>query len=134
MPQKRLQHPQHRVVGVVEDPDRVDTIVAALQDEGVESARIDVLTSEDTHEAIDPTGRSWAGRVREVVSQALGDEMAHLQSLQDALDRGAYVVQVQTPTAEGPELDRAKQAFTDLLRRHGATQVAYFGRWETEER
>lgn len=134
MPQQRLEYPEHRVVGVVDETDGVDAIVDAVESAGVAPHRLEVLTAQDTDREIDPEQLSWAGRLREVLGQVHGDEIAQLQSLQDALERGAFIVQVEVPEGgDKQEAEDAKRELARTMREHGGYDVTYFGRWQTEE-
>lgn len=133
MQQERLTYPTERIVGVVDDPPTIDGLVGALQDAEVDDERIEVLTSESTDYQIHPSEHSWAGRAKEVLSTALGDETERLEGLHDALEAGRYVVQVRLPDRDDDDREAAKQELGRLLSRHGAKHVAFYGKWQIEE-
>jgi hypothetical protein len=131
--QERLVYPTERLVGVVDGPEAVNTVVDALHDANVGDEHIEVLSSEDTDHQIDPSQHGWAKRAKHVLTTALGDETERLEALQDALEAGRYVVQVELPGEDDEDRQAEKKRLGRVLSQHGAGGVAFYGKYQIEE-
>jgi hypothetical protein len=125
-----LTYPTDHVVGIADDRRTLVAVRDALSAADVDTERMDVLCGEDTADDIDPDDPDGPvqGAVR-VVQKALGEETKRLQHLSDALERGAYLVQVAVPEDDEDLRYAVGRAMTDA----GATSVAYYGKWAIEE-
>jgi hypothetical protein len=131
--QERLVYPTERLVGVVDGPAQVDGVIDALHDADVPDERIEVLSSESTDHQIDPSDHGWAKRAKHVLTTALGDETERLEALQDALEAGRYVIQVELAADDDEDRDAEKKALGRVLSSNGAGGVAFYGKWQIEE-
>jgi hypothetical protein len=128
-----LVYPTDKVVGVLEDAARLDSVRDDLAQAGVASDQIEVLCGESGAERLDPDGDGsgpLASAIR-TVQKALGEEATRLEQLNAAVESGAYVVQVALP--EDGDEDEAKQRIGRILHEGGARNVAFYGSLAVEE-
>ena len=130
-----LVYPTEKVVGVAPDRSTLDAVREALSSSGVADDRIEVLSGSSAHDELDPdTGEHGPlASVVRVVQKALGDEAARLDRLNDAVDAGAYVVQVDPVGEDDDAREADKRAIGQALVDAGANDVAFYGRWQIEE-
>jgi hypothetical protein len=131
--QERLVYPSERVVGVVDGPDTVDGVIDALKDADVGEDDIEVVSAGSDDHQVDPSQHSWAKRAKHVLTSALGEETERLEALQDALEAGRYIVQVQLPSQDDDEREADKKRLGRVLSSNGAGGVAFYGKWQIEE-
>jgi hypothetical protein len=131
--QERLVYPSERLVGVVDGPEAVDGVVDALREANVGDEHIEVVSGEDTEHQLDPSDHSWAKRAKHVLTTALGDETERLEALQDALEAGRYVIQVELPSEDDDDRQAEKKRLGRVLSSNGADHVAFYGKWQIEE-
>ncbi len=133
MSEDMLVYPTDKVVGIVEERERVDALRDALGEANIGSDRIEVLCGESGSEHIDADGDEggiFASAIR-TVQKALGEEAKRLEKLNDAVDAGKYVVQVAV--ADGDDEEQDKRRIGQLLHEAGAREVAFYGSWAVEE-
>jgi hypothetical protein len=130
-----LVYPTDKVVGIVEERERVDALRDALEEANVGGDRIEVLCGEAGSERIDADGDEggvFASALR-TVQKALGEEGKRLEKLNDAVDAGKYVVQVAIVDGDDDEQQQDKQRIGRILHEGGAREVAFYGSWAVEE-
>ena len=130
-----LTYPTEKVVGVAPDRSTLDAVREALSSTGVADDRIEVLSGSSAHEELDPDAGEdgpLASVVR-LVQKALGDEAVRLDKLNDAVEAGAYVVQVDLAGEDDDAREADKRAIGHALVDAGANDVAFYGRWQIEE-
>jgi hypothetical protein len=130
-----LVYPTDKVVGIVEERERVDALRDSLEEANVGSDRIEVLCGEAGSERIDADGDEggvFASALR-TVQKALGEEGKRLEKLNDAVDAGKYVVQVAIVDGDDDEQEQDKQRIGRILHEGGAREVAFYGSWAVEE-
>ena len=130
-----LTEPTEKVVGVAPDRSTLDAVREALSSTGVADDRIEVLSGSSAHEELDPDAGEdgpLASVVR-LVQKALGDEAVRLDKLNDAVEAGAYVVQVDLAGEDDDAREADKRAIGHALVDAGANDVAFYGRWQIEE-
>lgn len=130
-----LVYPTDKVVGIVDERERVDALRDALGEANVGSDRVEVLCGEAGSERIDADGDEggvFASALR-TVQKALGEEGKRLEKLNDAVDAGRYVIQVAIVDGDDEEQQRDKQRIGQILHEGGAHDVAFYGSWALEE-
>jgi hypothetical protein len=130
-----LVYPTDKVVGIVDERERVDALREALGEANVGSDRIEVLCGESGSERIDADGDEggvFASALR-TVQKALGEEGKRLEKLNDAVDAGRYVLQVAIVDGDDEEQDEDKRRIGRILHEGGAREVAFYGSWAVEE-
>jgi hypothetical protein len=130
-----LVYPTDKVVGIVDERERVDALRDALGEANVGSDRIEVLCGESGSERIDADGDEggvFASALR-TVQKALGEEAKRLEKLNDAVDAGRYVVQVAIVDGDDEEQDEDKRRIGRIMHEGGAREVAFYGSWAVEE-
>jgi hypothetical protein len=130
-----LVYPTDKVVGIVDDRDRLDAVRDALAAANTDSDRIEVLCGESGSERIDAAGDEGgvvASAIR-TVQKALGEEATRLEKLNDAVDAGRSVVQVAIVDGDEDEQDEDKRRIGRILHEGGAHDVAFYGSWAVEE-
>lgn len=132
-----LVYPMGKVVAIAPDQDTLDAVGEALGAQGIADSRIEVLSGQSGADRLDPRGEKrgpFATALR-VVQKAFGEETVRLERLNDAVESGQYVVQVDLPEEdEGDDaFDEEKYAIGRALHGAGATNVAYYGKLAIEE-
>ena len=128
-----LVYPTEKVVGVLDDPDRVDGLRRALTDIGV--GDLDVLAGDEGSRQLDPSGEQHGklGKVVRTVQKALGDEAVRLENLNEELEQGNIVVQAALPSEGDEAREQDKQRIGATMREHGVRSIAFYGRNQIEE-
>ena len=118
----------NRLVGVVDDPDRMPRICERLLGLGVVEADIDVLIGRDGAVRLDSTGGTgWWHRMVRVSQYLLADQSTDYLIYDAALRDGRAVVAVHIR-------DRSlKPTATAILEEEGAHLMSFFGRIQTEQ-
>jgi hypothetical protein len=130
-----LVYPTDKVVGIVDERERVDALRDTLAEANVGSDRIEVLCGASGSERIDADGDEggiFASAIR-TVQKALGEEAGRLEKLNDAVDAGRYVVQVAIVDGDDEAQDEDKQRIGRIMHEGGAREVAFYGSWAVEE-
>lgn len=131
-----LVYPMRKVVGIAEDRETLDAVFDALRATGVDDERVEVLSGSDGERRVDAKARQRgraASAVR-TVQKALGEEATRLEQLNDAIERGHHVVQVDVPSFDDDQAFEAeKRSIGNALHDAGATKVAFYGKLAIEE-
>jgi hypothetical protein len=136
-----LRYPTGKVVGVVPDRGIVDAACNALEATGVDRGRIEVFGGPNARdEPADAEGTGDGGKsdgviasVVRTVRTGLGEEATRLQQLNEAIDDGQYIVQVELPDEDDDTRAQEKRAVGNALHDAGASHVAFYGRLAVEE-
>lgn len=131
-----LRYPTDQVVGIIPSPADLTATVAALRDADIPDERIHVLRSNDDHGDVAPDAHDADGAIAslvQVVQKALGDEVARLEQLEEALDAGHDVVSVELTEGSDAARDQDKARIADALHRHGARDVAFYGSFQIQQ-
>lgn len=128
-----LTYPTDKVVGVARDRGIVQAVHTALRDVGVDDGDIEILGGEAAAaEGADGDDGIIANVIR-TVRTGFGEEATRLRQLNEAIDAGQYVVQVELPEDDGDTRDEQKRRVGDAMHAAGASHVAYYGRLAIEE-
>jgi hypothetical protein len=135
MSEDMLVYPTEKVVGVVDDHQRLEGLLSSLSDAGVADGQIEVLSGESGAEKLDPTGEEHGAfqRALRTVQKALGDESERLEALNAELEAGNYVIQVGLSEEDDDPREAEKQRIGDVLSSGGARDVAFYGEYQIEE-
>lgn len=133
-----LTYPTGKVVGVLPDRGIVDAACHALEASGVGRGRIEVFGGPNARDDAEGTGDDGEGdgaiaSVVRTVRTALGEEATRLQQLNEAIDDGQYIVEVELPDKGDDTHDEEKRAVGNALHDAGASHVAFYGRLAVEE-
>lgn len=135
MSDEMLVYPTDKVVGIVDERERVDALRDALSEANVTGDRVEVLCGESGSKRIDADGDEggvFASAIR-TVQKALGEEARRLEKLNDAVDAGRYVIQVAVVDGDDEAQEQDKQRIGRILHEGGAHEVAFYGSWAVEE-
>ena len=135
MSDEMLVYPTDKVVGIVDERERVDALRDALSEANVPGDRVEVLCGESGSKRIDADGDEggvFASAIR-TVQKALGEEARRLEKLNDAVDAGRYVIQVAVVDGDDEAQEQDKQRIGRILHEGGAHEVAFYGSWAVEE-
>jgi uncharacterized protein (TIGR02246 family) len=122
-----IPYPTNRVVGTIADAEHANAAVTALVEAGFDRQSIDVLHGEEDVNRLDPTGTEHG--VLERLQRALirtggrAEEYKHLMHHVDDVRAGRFVIMVLAS-----ERERRTMA-ADILDRHGAEFVGFYGKW-----
>lgn len=126
-----IRYPTNRVVGTVANADRARAAIDALLGAGFAQEQIDILHDEADLQRFDPPGgehgflaqfqRTWIRNYGSV------EEFEHLTHYLEDVRAGRFVIMVVATR----RLQRMVAA--DILNRHGAELVAFYGRWAWED-
>jgi NAD(P)-dependent dehydrogenase (short-subunit alcohol dehydrogenase family) len=96
---------------------------------GVAAQDVDLLRGSEGADRLDGTGAAngVGARLRRLVSFTLMDQLPDMVMYERAVRDGGAVVMVRVRG------DQRKAVVTDVLRRHGAHFINYYGRFATEE-
>jgi hypothetical protein len=122
-----IPYPTNRIVGTIDDVERVRAAIEALADAGFNPEEIDVLHGEGDLQRLDPTGEGhgFFARFQRTLIRTVGavEEFEHLSGHIDDVRAGRFIVMV---LARKPA-QRAIAA--EILSSHGAESVGFYGRW-----
>jgi hypothetical protein len=124
-----IGYPTNRLVAVIDDPADAAAAMAELTAGGIPMRDLDLLRGEEGADRMDGTGAvaGWLGRLRRAFDFTLMDQLVDFAAYERALRDGRAVVMVHVHG------DRPKAAAHQVLKRHGAHFVNYYGRFATEE-
>jgi hypothetical protein len=132
----KLEYPTDQVVGVLDDPDRLDQLLSDLRDAGAGEDRITVLRGGDEADlAPDPSEGGAVTKVVRTAQKVLGDEAERLNVLDDALEAGAVVVGVRVAASDDDE-DARNAELSELasaFRGVGARDIAFYGEYQIQQ-
>ena len=125
-----ISYPTNRVVGTVGDDGKARTAIDALLRAGFARDDIDILHDEKDLKRLDPTGveHGFFAQFQRTLIRALDlEEFKHLTHHVDDVRAGRFVIMVLAKR-------RAQRIVAaDILHRHGADFVEFYGRWACEE-
>jgi uncharacterized protein (TIGR02246 family) len=125
-----ISYPMNRVVGTVGDDDKARAAIDALLRAGFDREDIDILHDEKDLKRLDPTGteHGFFAQFQRTLIRALDlEEFKHLTHHVDDVRAGRFVIMVLAKR-------RAQRIVAaDILHRHGADFVEFYGRWACEE-
>lgn len=119
---RTLQRPDHQLAADVPDQAAVEQLVAGLSGLGLDVAQLQVLHGARGGEILDVAGEhhGWRFHVgRAFKSNGVDGNM--LAAYDEALRDGRFLVLVPLPESQ------PREAVVDVLLRHGAEHVNYFG-------
>ena len=125
-----ISYPTNRVVGTVGDDGKAKAAIDALLRAGFDREDIDILHDEKDLKRLDPTGaeHGFLAQFQRTLIRALDlEEFKHLTHHVEDVRAGRFVIMVLTKR-------RAQRIVAaDILHRHGAEFVEFYGRWACEE-
>jgi hypothetical protein len=119
-----LSFPDDTVVGIVDDPDAAEKVVADLVAAGIAEDEISVLCCDSGVRRLDPSGERHGtlGRLKRLV-QTFGDtEKEYVRKQADELRAGNYLV-------AAPADEDERDAVAGVLNRHGGRFINHYGNW-----
>src|SRR5438045_3021613 len=117
-----LSYPTNRVVGTVGDADKTKAAIDSLRQAGFEQQEIEILHGEEDLQRLDRTG-VLAQFQRSLSRNFDLEEFKHLTHHLEDVRAGRFVIMVLAKRRD----QRIKAA--DILNRHGAEFVGFYGRW-----
>jgi hypothetical protein len=124
--QNGVRYPEDRLVGLVDSPERLESVVDALTSGGIPRSEIEVTCGAAAAERLrENTGRTGLADLVMRFSEFIGmpnDESAIKNQYADALATGQLVISV--PAAS----DDRREAAARILHELGATDVKFFGK------
>ncbi len=130
-----LTYPTDKVVGVAPDRGIVQAARTALEASGIDGSRIEVLGGPNAGQA-EPTEDEDDGILASVirtVRTGFGEEATRLKELNQAIDAGQYVIEVDLSDMDSDARDDEKRAAGNALHDAGASHVAFYGKATVEE-
>jgi uncharacterized protein (TIGR02246 family) len=125
-----IPYPTNRVVGTIGETDKARAALGALLRAGFGEQDIDILQGEDGLSRLDPTGaeHGFFAQFRRTLGRSLDlEEFKHLTHHVEDVRAGRYVIMVLAKR-------RVQRLLAgDILNRHGAEFVGFYGRWAVEE-
>jgi uncharacterized protein (TIGR02246 family) len=125
-----ISYPTNRVVGTVLDDGKAKAAIDALLKAGFDRQDIDILHDEKDLKRLDPTGagHGFFAQFQRTLIRALDlEEFKHLTHHVDDVRAGRFVIMVLAKR-------RAQRIVAaDILHRHGAEFVEFYGRWACED-
>jgi uncharacterized protein (TIGR02246 family) len=125
-----ISYPTNRVVGTVVDDGKARAAIDALLRAGFSRDDIDILHDEKDLHRLDPRGTNhgFFAQFQRTLIRALDlEEFKHLTHHVDDVRAGRFVIMVLAKR-------RAQRIVAaDILHRHGAEFVEFYGRWACEE-
>ena len=130
-----LVYPTEKVVGIAPDRDTLSEVYRRLADADVDEEQVEVLAGGTAEDQLDPhaEGQNVVARAVRKVQMALGDEAVRLQTLNEAVADGKYVVQVALVAEDDDARENEKQSVGQALMTAGAHDVAFYGQWQIQE-
>lgn len=134
MADQTLTYPTDKVVGVAPDRATLDSVHTALRAAGVGDDRIEVSGGETAERGgTDGDDDGVLASVIRTVRTGFGEEATRLRALNEAIDKGQFVVEVELPGEDGDLREQEKRAVGNALHDGGAHHVAFYGRLTVEE-
>jgi uncharacterized protein (TIGR02246 family) len=125
-----IPYPTNRVVGTIGEVDNARAALAALLRAGFAEQDIDILQGEEGLARLDLTGveHGFLAQFRRMLTRSLDlEEFKHLAHHVEDVRAGRYVIMVLAKR----RVQRGVAA--EVLNRHGAESVGFYGRWAVEE-
>ena len=122
-----VRYPTHNVVGVLDTVEQLTAALNELTSGGFLESEINVAQGAAAAERVDAsTGRGGITGLAIRVAETLGlqnEESEFKDHYEEAMRSGRFVIRVTAPSEE------RKERATEILTRHGAHSVAYFGKY-----
>ena len=125
-----IPYPTNRVVGTIADAEQARAAIDALLHAGFAREDIDILHDADDLQRLDPTGAGHgflAQFHRTLIRRFDLEEFKHLMQYVEAVRAGLFVIMVLAKR-RGLRISAA-----EILHRHGADFVEFYGRWSCED-
>ena len=123
---REVRYPENRVLGLVDNPEQLESTVNALTSGGFMQSEVEVICGSAAAEKLrESTGRTGFANLAMRIGEAIGmpnDETAIKNKYADALKHGRILVTVLAPS------DDRKAAATRILQANGADGVRFFGK------
>jgi hypothetical protein len=126
---RAIGYPTNRLLAVIDDPAAAAAALAELKAAGFADRDLEILRGEESADRMDGTGEvsGWLGRLRRAFDFTLMDQLVDFATYERALRDGRAVVMVHVHG------DAPKEEALQILKRHGAHFMNYYGRFATEE-
>ncbi|MDP4218854.1 MAG: hypothetical protein Q8916_05560 [Bacteroidota bacterium] len=121
-------YPTNRVCGIFDNSMDARSALDALLEQGIVEKNIDIFHGAEGSDILDAGGERH-GLAAKIATQlrAYGDmENGILRSYEEAMLHGSYLFEVKAET------DEIKESVEQILSRHGAHSINYFGPWYVE--
>lgn len=125
-----IPYPTNRVVGTVADAGKAQAAVDALLRAGFDRKDIDILHGEQDLQRLDPTGaeHGFLAQFQRTLIRAFElEEFKHLTHHVEDVRAGRFVIMVLTKRRV------LRVVASDILHKHGARFVEFYGRWACED-
>jgi uncharacterized protein (TIGR02246 family) len=125
-----IRYPTNRVVGTIHEAAKAEAAIDALLSAGFDRKDIDILHGDGDLHRLDPTGadHGFLAQFQRTLIRSLElEEYKHLTHHVEDVRAGRFVIMVLTKRR--PQRVQA----ADILHRHGAESVTFYGRWAYEE-
>ncbi len=124
-----IGYPTDRLLAAFRDPVGAAGAAAELMTTGLRAADVTVLRGDEGADRLDGTGATngFVARVRRTVSFTLMDQLPDMAMYERAVRDGGAVLMVRVRG------EQRKAVVVDVVRRHGAHFINYYGRFATEE-
>jgi hypothetical protein len=118
------RYPMFRVVAILDSAEEVQAALDALEHDGVEVSKVNLLTGKGGARALDPSGRAhgWGARLLRLFQRGAYEGEA-MEAHERALEEGRNVIFV--PVQGNEESDRV----VSILRAAGGYYVMHFHPW-----
>lgn len=129
MTRRFIGYPVDRLLGVIDDPADAAAVASDLTAAGIPTRDITLLRGDEGADRLDGTGAANgpSARLRRLVDFTIADQLVDMAWYEQAVRDGKVVVMVRVRG------DAPKRAALDVLRRHGAHFMNFYGRFATEE-
>jgi hypothetical protein len=126
---RAIGYPTNRLLAVIDDPAEAAAALAELKAAGFADRDFEILRGEEGADRMDGTGEvsGWLGKLRRAFDFTLMDQLVDFATYERALRDGRAVVMVHVHG------DAPKEGALQILKRHGAHFLNYYGRFATEE-
>jgi hypothetical protein len=126
---KFYAYPNNKIVGIIDTPDDLQGVLAALKDAGIDLGDIETLCGQPGMERLDRSGKRH-GLVAQLIrlAQFMGEEQTHLQRHEEELAAGHFLISVVVGKDES-----VKGRVRDLLHAHGGHYVHYYGAYAVQD-
>jgi hypothetical protein len=126
---RAIGYPTNRLLAVIDDSAEAAAVLAELKTAGFADRDLEILRGEEGADRMDGTGEvsGWLGKLRRAFDFTLMDQLVDFATYERALRDGRAVVMVHVHG------DAPKQGALQILKRHGAHFMNYYGRFATEE-
>jgi hypothetical protein len=120
-----VRYPEDHLLGIVDTPEKVTSVVVALADAGFRTSEISIASGPAAADALEAsTGRTGLANLAIRIAERIGianDEMAMKDRYEQALRTGGFVVSILAPT------DDRKDVAAQILRGQGGHFINFLG-------